>query len=71
MTLVIGIAIPIGALIYSNARITDAKETLRSEIKALESSLRGDMNLGFERISNQIRELKDAIHIHEVEHHQK
>ena len=60
MTLVIGISIPIGAMIYSNARISDAKEVMKAT-----------MDLGFEKISNQIRELKDAIHIHEVEHHHK
>ena len=58
MTLVIGLSVPIGLLIYSNARITDAKEVLKAQA-----------DLNYERISNQIRELKDAIHIHEVEHH--
>jgi hypothetical protein len=60
MTLVIGLAIPIGAMIYSNARISDAKEVMLAR-----------MDASFERLSNQIRELKDAVHIHEVEHHHK
>lgn len=59
MTLVIGIAIPVGAMIYSNARIADAKEVMLAK-----------METSFEKLSNQIRELKDAVHIHEVEHHQ-
>jgi hypothetical protein len=58
ITIAIAVAIPAAAVIYSNSRVGDVKETLRAE-----------MNLGFERISNQIRELKDALHIHEVEHH--
>jgi hypothetical protein len=50
--------VPFAMVLYSNSRITDTKEALRAE-----------MNLGFERISNQIRELKDALKIHELEHH--
>lgn len=60
LTIALAIIFPLGMMIYSNSRITEAKETLRAE-----------MQLGFERISNQIRELRDAIHIHELEHHQK
>ena len=49
-------------LIYSNSRITEAKETLRAE-----------MRTGFERISDQIKaldaKLETTMKIHELEHH--
>jgi hypothetical protein len=58
LTLAVAIILPLSMLIYSNSRITEAKGTLRAEIA-----------VGFERISSQIRELKDALKIHELEHH--
>jgi hypothetical protein len=76
MTLVIGLAIPIGAMIYSNARISDAKEVMIAKIdtsfeklRAEIATIRSHVDVHQEKLSNQIRELKDAVHIHEVEHH--
>jgi hypothetical protein len=34
MTLALAIIIPLSLLLYSNSRITEAKETLRAEIRA-------------------------------------
>lgn len=46
-TVCLSIMIPLSMLLYSNSRISDAKETLRSE-----------SNLGFERVSRQIDQLR-------------
>jgi hypothetical protein len=43
MTFVIAIVIPLSLLIYSNSRITDAKETLRAETAKLGVELRSEM----------------------------
>lgn len=40
LTIAIAIIIPISLLIYSNSRITEAKDTLRAETKTLGSELR-------------------------------
>jgi hypothetical protein len=58
ISIVIAIVFPISMLIYSNSRVTEAKETLRAE-----------MALGFERLSNQISRLEASLKLHEVEHH--
>ncbi|MBV9302117.1 MAG: hypothetical protein JOY62_08660 [Acidobacteriaceae bacterium] len=58
MTLVIAIIVPLSLLIYSNSRITEAKDTLRAEIQAL----RAEMKAALERIENMLK-------IHELEHH--
>jgi hypothetical protein len=43
MTLALAIVIPLSMLIYSNSRITEAKETLRAEIAVLRSDLLKEM----------------------------
>jgi hypothetical protein len=43
MTLALAIVIPLSMLIYSNSRITEAKETLRAEIGLLRSEMQKDM----------------------------
>ena len=43
MTLALAIVIPLSMLIYSNSRITEAKETLRAEIALLRSDLLKEM----------------------------
>jgi len=48
MTLAIAIVVPLSLLLYSNSRITDAKETLRAE-----------MALGFQRLDHRM-ELMEA-----------
>jgi len=35
LTMAVAVIVPLSLLIYSNSRITEAKETLRAEIKAL------------------------------------
>ena len=58
MTLAIAIIVPLSLLIYSNSRISEAKDTLRAEIQAL----RAEMKAALERIENMLK-------IHELEHH--
>jgi hypothetical protein len=65
LTVAIAIVVPLSLLLYSNSRISEAKETLRAEMQVLRAemnALRADMNAGFERISTQLK-------IHELEHH--
>lgn len=65
LTICLSLAIPLAMLMYSNSRITEAKETLRAE-----------MALGFERLSNKIDHLagevatlKELLSTHLREHH--
>lgn len=58
LTVAIAVVMPLSMLIYSNSRITEAKETLRAEIAA-----------GFTRMSSEIQSLKAELKIHELEHH--
>ena len=60
LTIAIAIGFPVSMLIYSNSRITEAKETLRAEMQAM----RAEMKAGFELISAQLK-------VHELEHHHK
>jgi hypothetical protein len=50
LTLCISLAVPFAMLIYSNSRVSDAKETLRAE-----------MALGFERVNNKIDHLAEGV----------
>jgi hypothetical protein len=72
LTLCIAVVFPLSMLIYSNSRITEAKETLRAEM----GTLRADIKLDFERLSNKIDHLaeevatlKDLLSMHLREHH--
>jgi len=58
MTLAVAIAVPVAALILSNSRVSDVKETLRAEL----AELRSDMRNGFERMELLLK-------MHETEHH--
>ena len=83
MTLAIAIIVPLSLLIYSNSRITDAKETLRAEMKTMRTEmdlLRVEMNAMRAEILNEIKALRKdieqfakesqtAVRIHELEHH--
>jgi hypothetical protein len=69
MTLALAIIIPLSMLIYSNSRITEAKETLRAEAATTRETLRAEIAAGFARISSDILSLKADLKIHELEHH--
>jgi hypothetical protein len=72
LALCIAVIFPLSTLIYSNSRITEAKETLRAGM----GTLRADIRLGFERLSNKIDHLaeevatlKDLLSMHLREQH--
>ena len=71
MTLALAVIIPLSMLLYSNSRITEAKETLRAEMVALRETLRVEIAAGFTRMSTEIQSLKADLKIHELEHHHK
>jgi hypothetical protein len=52
LTLALAIIVPLSMLIYSNSRITEAKETLRAEM----SALRMEIKAGFGKMSSEIKE---------------
>ena len=76
MTLALAVILPLSLLIYGNSRITDAKETLRADIRTLSAELKGEMATlrgemaglkaeimgGFDRLEAKLA-------IHELEHH--
>ena len=69
LTLSLAIVIPVSLLLYSNSRITEAKETLRAEIQ----TLRIEMQKGHAEILAAMERMTTAIEtrfkIHELEHH--
>ena len=67
MTLALAVIIPLSMLLYSNSRITEAKETLRAEIHAMRMEVRA----GFEKLSSEIKDVRSDLKIHELEHHHK
>jgi hypothetical protein len=60
LTLAVAIVLPLSMLIYSNSRITEARETLRA-----------GMQMGFESIRHAIENLEAKLVVHELEHHRK
>jgi hypothetical protein len=57
MTLALALVIPLSMLIYSNSRITEAKETLHAEIGQLRSDLTLTMETRFTSIDRKLDEL--------------
>jgi hypothetical protein len=60
LTLAVAIVLPLSMLIYSNGRITEARETLRAE-----------MQMGFESIRHDTQNLEAKRVVHGLEHHRK
>jgi len=69
LTLAIAIILPLSMPLYSNSRITEAKETLRAEIGECKQTLRAEMAAGFSRIEMAIERLEHKLEVHELEHH--
>ena len=67
MTLALAVIVPLSMLIYSNSRITEAKETLRAEIRAETAELKGEIR----GILAGIERLEAKLNIHEMEHHRQ
>ena len=53
LTIAVAFIFPVAMLIFSNSRITEAKETLRAEM----GTLRAEMNARFDRIDSKIEAL--------------
>ena len=66
MTLALAIVIPLSMLIYSNSRITEAKETLRAEIGQLRSDLTLSMETRFNAIDRKLDEILRMLGDHET-----
>jgi hypothetical protein len=73
MTLALAIVIPLSLLIYSNSRITEAKETLRAEIGVLRADLlkemvqlEGRMESRFNSIDRKLDEILRIVGDHET-----
>jgi hypothetical protein len=72
MTLALAVIIPLSMLIYSNSRISDAKETLRAEIRAETADLKrdiADVKREIGGIMAGIERLASKLTIHEMAHH--
>jgi hypothetical protein len=67
MTLALAIIIPLSLLLYSNGRITGAKETLRAEIRCETAELKDEIG----GIMAGIERLEAKLTIHEMEHHRR
>jgi hypothetical protein len=66
MTFALAIVIPLSMLIYSNSRITEAKETLRAEIAVLKSDLTLTMETRFNSIDRKLDEILRIVGYHET-----
>jgi hypothetical protein len=65
LTLALGVIIPLSMLIYSNSRITEAKETLRAEIRTETTKLEAKLDtiiamLG--QLDTRVTKLEESIH---------
>jgi hypothetical protein len=57
ITLAIAIAFPLSMLLYSNSRVSDAKETLRAEIQTFRAELKLDLTERFNSVDRKLDEL--------------
>ena len=69
LTAAIAIVVPVSALIYSNSRINDAKETLRAEMQLMKGEILKEFRTLSTEVKTALADIKTAIHIHELEHH--
>jgi len=58
MTMALAIIIPLSMLIYSNSRITEAKETLRAEMAQIRSELLLTMETRFNAVDARLNVLE-------------
>lgn len=54
LTLAIAIIVPLSMLLYSNSRITDTKEVLRSEIGRAEERLSSELKAAVMQLNNKL-----------------
>ena len=66
LTLALAVILPLSLLIYSNSRITDAKETLRAEMATGFTQLRADFNERFNSIDRKLDEILRMVGDHDT-----
>jgi hypothetical protein len=67
LTIALAIIIPLSLLIYSNSRITEAKETLRAESQ----TLRTEMKAGLDRIEAKLDRIAETLSTMLNDHEQR
>ncbi len=60
------VILPLSMLIYSNSRITEAKETLRAEMNSGFTQLRSDINERFTSIDRKLDEILRILADHDA-----
>jgi hypothetical protein len=65
LTLAVAIIFPLSMLIYSNSRITEAKETLRAEMTAMKGELKADVALMRTELNNKLDHLLEIVSKHD------
>ena len=71
LTLAVAVIVPLSLLLYSNSRITDAKETLRSEMRTLGEQLNARMQRMEDKLDAHFEHMEMRLKLHELEHHGK
>jgi hypothetical protein len=61
LTLAVSFVVSVSFLLFSNSRITDAKDSLRSEIFGVRDSLKAEMLTSKTEISNRLDRMEDNI----------
>lgn len=69
LTMALAVIIPLSMLLYSNSRITEAKETLRAEIRASHAELLVEFRTMHAETQAALKALDTKLTIHEVVHH--
>ena len=78
LTLAIAVIVPLSLLLYSNSRVTEAKETLRADIKTLDIKIES-LSTEIKALNKRLEEKLEAhfahmemrLKLHELEHHGK
>jgi hypothetical protein len=68
-TIAVAIIFPVGMLLYSNSRISEAKETLRAELRASHAERLMEFRSQHAEIMAAVKALDTKLTIHELEHH--
>lgn len=69
MTIALAIVIPLSMLLYSNSKITEAKETLRAEMALLRADMMGEfakLEVRFSSIDRKLDEILRILGDHET-----
>ncbi len=69
LTACLAVILPLSMLVYSNRRITEAKETLRAETAKLGAELQVELKLLRKDIEAGFGRMETALKVHELEHH--